>query len=257
LQWQFDVNKTILVKDYAESLAKKEFELFSRIWLSIYSMFYLFMLSYFNIKKIKNYYLGWINMALDAWVLFFFVTVVCFNLYALQDTNFHPAETISLHRNGFSAFIRYISYASGALMVFSLSKYIIQEFINPTKLKLQIIFDIMLHIFLITIASYQLIHFFFLYTNDPLLGKYFLSVLWGIYALVLIILGIAKHQKHIRVIAIVLFSITLFKLFVYDTERLGTISKTVLFVSLGVLLLIVSYLYNKYKSKLLEDSNVE
>jgi uncharacterized membrane protein len=215
------------------------------------------MLSYFNIKKIKNYYLGWINMALDAWVLFFFVTVVCFNLYALQDTNFHPAETISFHRNGFSAFIRYISFASGTLMVFSLSKYIIQEFITPTKLKLRIIFDIMLHIFLITIASYQLIHFFFLYTNDPLLGKYFLSVLWGIYALVLIMLGISKHQKHIRIIAIVLFSITLFKLFVYDTERLGTISKTVLFVSLGVLLLIVSYLYNKYKSKILEDSNVE
>jgi uncharacterized membrane protein len=70
-------------------------------------------------------------------------------------------------------------------------------------------------------------------------------------------MGISKQQKHLRVIAITLFSITLVKLFLYDTDGLGTIGKTVVFVSVGILLLIVSFLYNQYKSNLLEKSNTE
>jgi uncharacterized membrane protein len=81
--------------------------------------------------------------------------------------------------------------------------------------------------------------------------------MWGIYALVLISMGISKQQKHLRIMAIILFSITLIKLFIYDTEQLGTIGKTVVFVSVGILLLIVSFLYNQYKSKLLQESNGE
>ncbi|MEP5635471.1 MAG: DUF2339 domain-containing protein, partial [Maribacter dokdonensis] len=74
-----------------------------------------------------------------------------------------------------------------------------------------------------------------------------LSILWGVYALLLIALGIWKKKKYLRVGAIVLFSITLIKLFFYDNSSLNTIAKTIVFVSLGVLLLIISFLYNKYK----------
>ena len=75
-----------------------------------------------------------------------------------------------------------------------------------------------------------------------------LSILWGIYALGLIILGIYGHKKHLRIGAIALFALTLAKLFLYDIANLNTISKTIVFVSLGILMLIVSFLYNKYKA---------
>lgn len=78
--------------------------------------------------------------------------------------------------------------------------------------------------------------------------KLALSILWGVYALLLIVLGIWKNKKHIRIIAIVLFSVTLLKLFFYDLSHLNTISRTVVFVTLGSLLLIISFLYNKYKN---------
>jgi uncharacterized membrane protein len=45
-----------------------------------------------------------------------------------------------------------------------------------------------------------------------------------------------------------LFAVTLLKLFFYDISYLDTISKTIVFVSLGILLLIISFLYNKYKN---------
>jgi len=74
-----------------------------------------------------------------------------------------------------------------------------------------------------------------------------LSILWGGYSLLLIALGIWKKKKHLRIGAIALFGATLIKLFLYDISHLDTIDKTIAFVSLGVLLLIISFLYNKYK----------
>ena len=81
-----------------------------------------------------------------------------------------------------------------------------------------------------------------------------LNGLWGIYSLLLIGLGIYRNKKHLRVGAIALFALTLVKLFFYDIADLDTISKTVIFVTLGILLLIISFLYNKYKDLIFEKS---
>ncbi len=52
-------------------------------------------------------------------------------------------------------------------------------------------------------------------------NKLALSILWGIYALLLIILGIWKKKKHLRIGAIALFAVTLIKLFFYDISLNG------------------------------------
>jgi uncharacterized membrane protein len=80
-----------------------------------------------------------------------------------------------------------------------------------------------------------------------------LSILWGIYSLFLIAFGIWKKNKPLRIGAIILFGITLVKLFFYDISHLDTIAKTIVFVSLGVLLLIISFLYTKYKHLIADD----
>ena len=43
------------------------------------------------------------------------------------------------------------------------------------------------------------------------------------------------------------------KLFFYDITHLDTLRKTIVFVSLGVLMLIASFLYNKYTKEIDED----
>jgi uncharacterized membrane protein len=71
--------------------------------------------------------------------------------------------------------------------------------------------------------------------------------------LLIISLGIWKKKKHLRIAAIVLFAGTLIKLFFYDIKHLDTISKTIVFVTLGILLLIISFLYNKYRNIISAD----
>lgn len=78
--------------------------------------------------------------------------------------------------------------------------------------------------------------------------KFGLSILWGVFALGMIVYGIAFDRTHQRIAAISLLAVTLLKLFFYDISELGTIPKTILFITLGILLLIVSFLYNKYKN---------
>ncbi|WEK35707.1 MAG: DUF2339 domain-containing protein [Candidatus Pseudobacter hemicellulosilyticus] len=80
--------------------------------------------------------------------------------------------------------------------------------------------------------------------------RFGLSIIWGVFALGLISYGIWKKRRYLRLAAMVLFTITLLKLFFYDLAGSSTIIKTVSFISLGVILLLVSYLYNRYKELL-------
>ena len=68
-----------------------------------------------------------------------------------------------------------------------------------------------------------------------------------LYSLVLVGIGIWKKKKHLRIAAMALFGLTLGKLFLYDIIHLNTIAKTIVMVSLGILLLIFSFMYNKFQ----------
>jgi uncharacterized membrane protein len=80
-----------------------------------------------------------------------------------------------------------------------------------------------------------------------------ITILWGVYSLAMIVLGIWRKNKNLRIGAFVLFGVTLTKLFLYDLSSLNTISKTIVMVSLGILLLIISFLYNKYKQTIFDE----
>lgn len=105
------------------------------------------------------------------------------------------------------------------------------------------------------LLSSELIHWMD-YAGSTQSYKLGLSILWGTYSLSLIIIGIIRKYKQLRIGAMALFAITLGKLFFYDISHLNTIAKTIVFVVLGVLLLVISFLYNKYKHLIFEENSV-
>ena len=133
-------------------------------------------------------------------------------------------------------------------MLTSIYMHIKQDFLKQFVFyNLKIAFDILLYISLLWIISSELISWMDIMQSAQSY-KLGLSILWGVYSLIIISLGIWKKKKHLRIGAIVLFAITLIKLFFYDISHLDTISKTIIFVTLGILLLIISFLYNKYRN---------
>jgi uncharacterized membrane protein len=74
-----------------------------------------------------------------------------------------------------------------------------------------------------------------------------LSSVWLLYSMALMILGFWRSLSSIRIIAFVLFGFTILKIFIYDLSYLETLYRIFSFVGLGLILIAVSYVYQRYK----------
>jgi hypothetical protein len=74
-----------------------------------------------------------------------------------------------------------------------------------------------------------------------------LSGAWLLFSVVLMALGFWRSLRSIRIIAFVLFGFTILKIFIYDLSYLETLYRIYSFIGLGLILLAVSYAYQRYK----------
>lgn len=77
-----------------------------------------------------------------------------------------------------------------------------------------------------------------------------LSVLWGIYGVYLLVLGIKLRLSYFRQQAIMVLALTTIKVFVLDTAGLDTLSRTISFLVLGLLLIVSSFIYTNYRNRI-------
>ncbi len=80
-----------------------------------------------------------------------------------------------------------------------------------------------------------------------------LPVLWGLLSFILMWLGMRNKQRLLRIISLTLFSVTLLKLFLFDINNIPAAGKIAAFFCLGVLLLIISFMYQKVKKIIVDD----
>ena len=84
-----------------------------------------------------------------------------------------------------------------------------------------------------------------------------LPVLWGVLSFALMWLGMRYKTRVLRIISLTLFTLTLVKLFVFDIENIPPAGKIAAFFCLGVLLLIISFMYQKVKVIIADDEKPE
>ena len=80
-----------------------------------------------------------------------------------------------------------------------------------------------------------------------------LSATWGAYATALTAVGITRRYAPIRYLAIVVFGMTVLKLFTVDFSQLDSVYRIVSSIALGLLLMGASYLYQRQSDRL-DDS---
>jgi hypothetical protein len=123
-------------------------------------------------------------------------------------------------------------------------------------------YPVAVHVYLVAVLSAELVQLFVwlgggsVVTWKGLAQKVGFSVLWGLYALALVGRGIWRKRKVLRLLGIALFGITLVKLFVFDLGDISKLGKIIAFVGLGVLLLVISFLYQKFKDVILGEDEV-
>ncbi|HKV42556.1 MAG TPA: DUF2339 domain-containing protein [Blastocatellia bacterium] len=86
------------------------------------------------------------------------------------------------------------------------------------------------------------------YTRLANLRQLALSLVWLIYSIFLIVFGMWRRALSLRIVAIVVFGITILKIFVYDLSFLQSLYRIFSFIGLGLILLTVSFLYQRYRA---------
>ena len=83
------------------------------------------------------------------------------------------------------------------------------------------------------------------------------SLSLGIAAFILMCIGMRYHSKEIRIVSLAEFGIVIGKLILNDVWAMPSLGKIIVFISLGALLLILSFLYQKLKDALFNEEEQE
>jgi uncharacterized membrane protein len=99
--------------------------------------------------------------------------------------------------------------------------------------------------FLTLVALTAEIHAYWAARNGHLEQQLTFSVAWGLYATVLVVVGLARNYAPLRYFAIGVLAITIAKVFFVDMAELDRIYRVGSVIALGVVLLVTSYLYTR------------
>ena len=81
------------------------------------------------------------------------------------------------------------------------------------------------------------------------------TLLWLLTAVVVFVFGFRLRSVSTRMAAIILIGITLAKLLLIDSLVFTTVQKVIAYLVLGVLLLVVSFFYQKFRQQIFSDKN--
>ena len=224
--------------------------IFRNIYLLAYSLVFFGGMALLNFYKFKNKILGVSSIVIGLLVLFAAQTYGLGELgdlrYSYIDGHYSKYFDVSINY----ILIRYPLWAAVGFALWAIFKNA-KSVIENTKFHLFL--EAVIHVSILNFLSNELVTWLHIagYQDVFKLG---LSILWSVYSLLLVGLGIFQKKKHLRIFALVLFGITLAKLFLYDISNLSTISKTIVLIILGLLLLIISFLYNKFKDKIGDET---
>ena len=202
------------------------------IWLSI------------NMGVIKNKYLSIFLLILSVYVVMVFVSSGLMSIGDLRRAYLNDKTAVI-----WLLVPRYFFLMMLGLLIFFMRKNWMEWFNNR---KTEKYFSYFFNLIVLTFLCNEFVHWMDVmgYENQYKLG---LSIIAGTYSLLLISYGIYARKAYLRVSAIVLLSITLAKVIFYDLATFTTVSKTIVLIILGVIMLAASFLYNKYKHVLFEE----
>ncbi|MDA0322424.1 MAG: DUF2339 domain-containing protein [Verrucomicrobia bacterium] len=101
----------------------------------------------------------------------------------------------------------------------------------------------------VVLAAILLVTHEFIRVDKPWSGTA-VTLWWGSSAFVLTIFGLARNHPAIRYFSLALFGVTVGKVFLFDLSVLTGLKRIAAFIGLGLLLLIVSYAYQRIAPKL-------
>ncbi len=223
------------------------------IWQIVYAALFLSTLNIVNHKKYKSDVISQVANSLSVLVVAIFLMFGLWDISVLRELYLKMNGIDSIGYGIFNIFTRYISIAVIAIHTVIMFKSFANDKGFDTK---QIGLELYVALASVWVLTSEIIHHLDM-AGITETYKFGISIGWSVSAILLIVLGIVQSKRHFRVFGLLLFSVTIVKLFFYDISNLHIISKTIIMVVLGVLMLITSYLYSRFKNKLFGNEGDE
>lgn len=80
-------------------------------------------------------------------------------------------------------------------------------------------------------------------------GQYLISICWIVYAGIITTIGILKNRDYLKNSGIGLCILSILKILIYDLSNIDILYKFIAIITLGIILMILSYMYNKKYTK--------
>jgi uncharacterized membrane protein len=80
-----------------------------------------------------------------------------------------------------------------------------------------------------------------------------LTIVWALFSFVIMWLGMKYKYKTLRIISLSIFSLALLKLFLLDIINISEGGKIAAFIMLGILLLVISFMYQRLKKIIIDN----
>ncbi len=217
------------------------------LWHLNFSAAFIVVVGLANMRWFKDkvtMYLAW------SFTLLFLLLFLTVGLIALCDLRpDHQLVAGDASRvTGWNIYFRYVCLLFGGLMMWMLYRYRNHELLKPVSAVNTWLF----HVGLLLLLSSELTNLMALTHPDNVAHYRKVSfrmgytVLWGLYSMALITYGIIRQRKMLRIIAISLFGATILKL-AADALSMTRGYQLIVFITIGVILLIVSFMYQKFK----------
>jgi uncharacterized membrane protein len=220
--------------------------IFRNLCLFIYTFIALSLVAEINARR-------WKSSNLDAFVAWAGLACILLFLAAeLPEMNELRRVFITDKTNSTALFIliRYLGYGALGYLFFHVYRHLkAMKSLAAYQPQLPLLF----HLLLLVVLSSELVTVMLLMLSKPdsqLPYREGFSILWGLYSFLLIGLGFKQKTQTLRVAGMVLFAVTLVKIFFLDLVNLPILSRTGLFLALGVLLLGASYLYQRFRERI-------
>ncbi len=189
-------------------------------------------------------------------------TIICFLLYIFcLDANYRATfEMLTTGVNRAHFWAHWVAAILFGKLLYDLIRYFRQNL--TTYKKIEVGFSWLVSVVIVFFTSVELYHLT-LWLNrateinwdywENLYSKAGLSIIWGICAFVIMWIGMKHKSSTLRIISLTLILVTLAKLFLYDIRNIPPGGKIAAFILLGVLLLIISFMYQRLKKIIIDD----
>lgn len=219
----------------------------------------LYTVAFINIiisttQKIKQLQLAWHVLAIMLITCIVFYLACIGQIFAVQ------AQILTEHNYG----IHFIAHWATALLI-ALILYRFMKLLQKNKTVGTDSFNFITWIFcsviviFLSVEGHLITNQVFYGAENPLsyiqrvYTKTGLPILWGLCSFAFMWLGMHFKYRTLRIISLSLFTLTLLKLFIFDIRNIPAGGKIAAFFCLGVLLLVVSFMYQRLKKIIIDN----